>query len=79
MLRYLRAVGQALAYPVRAAWRRPRTTLAVAGLLLVAAAAAGAGYLRHQWRAAQEALAADRPAEANKQKKLEKKHKKQEN
>jgi tetratricopeptide (TPR) repeat protein len=64
MLRYLRAVGRALAYPVRAARRRPGTALAVAGLLLVAAAAAGAGYVRHQWRAAQEALAADRPAEA---------------
>jgi tetratricopeptide (TPR) repeat protein len=57
MLRHLRATA-------RQARRRPWAVAAVA--LAVAAAAAGSGwaYARHQWRAAREAVAADRPQEA---------------
>src|SRR5438105_10094314 len=62
--RYLRALARGLTYPVRAAWRRPRLTVAVTLLVVVTAALAGAWHVRHQWQAAQKALAADRPGEA---------------
>src|SRR5579885_775865 len=64
MFRCLSATARGLVYPARQARRRPWTTAAVA--LAVAAAAAGSGwaYARYQWRAAREALAADRPQEA---------------
>lgn len=52
MLRYLRAA------------RRSRVALVLVGLVLVAAVLAGVWYVRHQWRAAGAALAADRPDEA---------------
>src|SRR3954454_5548314 len=64
MLRYLRVAIRGLAYPARVARRRPRVTLALIGFFLVAAALAGSWYVRHQWRAAQAALAADRLGEA---------------
>jgi tetratricopeptide (TPR) repeat protein len=64
MLQHLRAAARALTFPARAARRWPRTTLAGAALLLVVAALAGILYVRHQWKAAQDALAADRPDEA---------------
>jgi tetratricopeptide (TPR) repeat protein len=44
--------------------RRPRAALALAGLAVIGAALAGVGYVRHQRRAAQDALAAERFDEA---------------
>jgi type IV pilus assembly protein PilF len=64
MIPYLRAAGRGLTYPARAARRRPRAALVLAGLALACAALAAAWYVRHQGQAARDALAADRPAEA---------------
>jgi tetratricopeptide (TPR) repeat protein len=64
MLQYLRAAARGLTYPARVAWRRPRLTLALTGLVLAATAVAGGWYVRHQWQEAQAALAADRSDEA---------------
>src|SRR5439155_14610094 len=44
--------------------RRPWAAAAVALAVAAAAAVSGWAYVRHQWRAAREALAADRPQEA---------------
>src|SRR4051812_20881341 len=63
-LRSLWAAARGLGYPARLAWRRPRLSLLLLALLLPAGGALGSGYLHHQWRAAQAALAADRPDEA---------------
>jgi tetratricopeptide (TPR) repeat protein len=57
MLHYLRAAA-------RQARRRPWAAAAVALTVATAAAGSGWAYARHQWRAAREALAADRPQEA---------------
>jgi tetratricopeptide (TPR) repeat protein len=64
MFQFLRAVSRGITYPLRAARQRPRVALALAALALVGATAAGIGYERYQWHAAQSALAADRPGEA---------------
>jgi tetratricopeptide (TPR) repeat protein len=64
LLRYLKAAARGALAPARAARRRPWLALAVAGLVLAASAAAAGGYVRHQWHAALQDLAADRPAEA---------------
>jgi tetratricopeptide (TPR) repeat protein len=64
MLRHLRAFARGFTYPVRAARRRPLLALALAALAVAAVGLGGVGYARHQWRAAQAALAAGRPAEA---------------
>jgi predicted Zn-dependent protease len=64
MLRYVRAVARGLAYPARAAGRRPWLTLTLAGLLLAAGVAATSWYVQYQWEQAQADLAAGRYAEA---------------
>ncbi len=64
MLRFLRALARGLTSPVRFARRRPLLAAAVAAVALAAAGLGGAAYARHQWRAAQDALAAGRAPEA---------------
>jgi tetratricopeptide (TPR) repeat protein len=64
VLRYLRAAGWGLAYPIRAAGRRPRLALIVLSLILFVAALAAGGYVWLQWQGAQTALEANRPEEA---------------
>lgn len=64
MLSQLRFVGRGLAFLSRSAQRHPRRTVAAFLLVVTAAATAGWGYARYQWRAAQAALAGDRPHEA---------------
>src|SRR5437868_15243409 len=64
MLRYPKAAARGLLYLARLAGRRPRTTLVLTAFMLIAGALSGSGYVWHQWRAAQVALAADRPEEA---------------
>jgi tetratricopeptide (TPR) repeat protein len=64
VFRFLRAAARGLTYPARVARRRPRLTLVLLGVVLVAAALAGFWHVQHQWGAAQAALAADRPGEA---------------
>ncbi|HEY8503617.1 MAG TPA: tetratricopeptide repeat protein, partial [Gemmataceae bacterium] len=63
----LRAFGKVLRLPGRAwkaARRHPRLTLLLAAVLAAGAGAGFWGYAVHQWRAAQAALAQERPTEA---------------
>ena len=64
MLPFPSATIRTLTYPFRLARRRPRATAAAVLALCAAGGAAGWGYARHEWRAAGEAVAADRPQEA---------------
>jgi tetratricopeptide (TPR) repeat protein len=64
MFRFLRTMARGLLFPVAKAWRRPRAAAAVVLTLSAAAVLAGWLYARHEWRAAQIALAADQPQEA---------------
>jgi type IV pilus assembly protein PilF len=66
MAHFLTLAGRGLAYPARAARRRPRAVLAVAALAALCAASAAFGYARHQRAAAQDDLAAGRFPEARK-------------
>src|SRR5688500_15747448 len=58
------SIFRPLARVWRFARRRPWSAAAVGVSLVVAAAVAGWAYTRHQWRAAREALADDRPRDA---------------
>src|SRR5919202_231410 len=64
MLHYQRALLRGIAYPLRVARRRPLASLLALCVTLMAGGGGLDLYARSQWRAAQAALAADRPAEA---------------
>src|SRR5262245_47729529 len=68
MLHYIKSAAKAvvrgLGYPLRVARGRPLVAVLAVVLILAAAAGAGYAYVGHQWRCAQADLVADRPADA---------------
>jgi len=64
MARYLERIRRVALAPVRFVIRRPKTALGVVSLFLATSVISGVCYLRYELRAAREALASDRPAEA---------------
>jgi tetratricopeptide (TPR) repeat protein len=64
MLRYLKPISERLTYTVREAYRRPRTTAALVGLVLATLLVGAVLYAQQQWKAAKTALEAGNPHEA---------------
>ncbi len=60
----LRATARGVTYPLLQVRRRPRVAAVVVLLAMTTATVVGWAYARHQWQAAREALAADRPQDA---------------